>query len=869
MYGGHGSSGSHVHIIDGSMYGGHGSSGSHVHVVDGDHAYWIAGHTGHDGHWMDGHWSTSGGQDGMYVPGHGYWIVGHSEHGQWVEGHWSMHAGGSHVHIVDGATGYWIAGHSAADGQWVPAHWSTQPGEAVAYVAGHGYWVAGHTGQDGQSVDGHWVMTSTGHMISGGHAISDEAPEHIIEKNYYTYHTKTHVIHDPVKVPGRVISKTVKVPAEPLYNCFQGYHSWMKTLWKEDQQKYCCYKYKRSCVTKTLTQYHYHTVVHNKEIPVPVPHAVPVPMAPPAPEVIKVPVRMPPPPRKVIKVPVPVMVPGPEPEVETKIIKYPKPVPVPVTIHREKDIPTPVKHTKIVHFDVPVPSPPKVVYHDVKVNSYAYECEDGLSDWKDAWSHSKRLYCCWKTKVGCPHSHTVVHTKYIYHTKEVPRKVNLPPKIIYKEVTEEEHHKEVHLDCHSGYSNWYYGWSSFKKDWCCSHEQLGCPGTWKGFAHGHAHGHWEAHGHIEAHGHGHVGIATGRIYDCQAGFNNWLHGWSDSKKHWCCQKESKGCVPYNSCDDDLGSWSSKKQEWCCGNFQKGCPHTTLSPLGCDAPCTLHGETSVCKARIHWTANNVFQTHGNPCALAYSKVQVECDVCRACSIAAAGCEVSGGAGSEPYDCNAALNNFFRAWSPEKKKWCCGNKYKGCEGNSPPGVDPGAGMMWKHVQVNGYWTWVVAGAAGGGAAGGAAGGGVASLPYDCHVGLVNWKIGWSDPKKGWCCTHQKLGCPGMGGGGGGGAVTTHSYHVHYSSGGGGGGGGGAAGGGSWHSGGGSWHSGGGSWSSSGGVTHHYHVHHDVHVIHHNRRLGDLDGPGFDCTAANGSAWPQEKRDFCCKQDPSLCE
>ena len=25
---------------------------------------------------------------------------------------------------------------------------------------------------------------------------------------------------------------------------------------------------------------------------------------------------------------------------------------------------------------------------------------------QDVWSHSKRLYCCWKTKVGCPHSHT-------------------------------------------------------------------------------------------------------------------------------------------------------------------------------------------------------------------------------------------------------------------------------------------------------------------------------------------------------------------------------------------------------------------------------------------------------------------------------
>ncbi|CAJ1358407.1 unnamed protein product, partial [Effrenium voratum] len=153
------------------------------------------------------------------------------------------------------------------------------------------------------------------------------------------------------------------------------------------------------------------------------------------------------------------------------------------------------------------------------------------------------------------------------------------------------------------------------------------------------------------------------------------------------------------------------------------------------------------------------------------------------------------------------------------------------------------------------------------------------YDCDAGFNNWKYGWSSPKKTWCCAHENKGCPGTWTGSGltktivtgvtthhgqydgdygdyghyhyghgghysdGGSypgATTHSYHVHYSSGG-GGGGGGAAGGGSWHSGGGSWHSGGGSWSSSGGVTHHYHVHHDVHVIHDNRGLDDLDGPG----------------------------
>ena len=57
-----------------------------------------------------------------------------------------------------------------------------------------------------------------------------------------------------------------------------------------------------------------------------------------------------------------------------------------------------------------------------------------------------------------------------------------------------------------------------------------------------------------------------------------------------------------------------------------------------------------------------QFHGrdNACALSYSQVQVECDICRGCSIEAAGCSVAHVATSEPYDCDAALNNFFRAW-----------------------------------------------------------------------------------------------------------------------------------------------------------------------------------------------------------------
>lgn len=657
-------------------------------------------------------------------------------------------------------------------------------------------------------------------------------PKHIIEKNFYSVKTKTHVVHDPVHIPGPTIHKTLTEPAEPLYNCFSGYHNW-KSLWTPDQKKYCCYKFSRACQSKTIQHVRYHTVVQNKNVPVPVPKPIPIHLPPPAPEVIKVPVHLPPPPRKVVKVPYPVPGTPPEPKVITKVIKYNKRVPVPVVVHKTEKIPVPVKRTKIVKVKVPVPSPPKIVYKKVKVMSHPYDCKEGLHSWQDVWSHSKRLYCCWKTKVGCPHSHTVYHTKTIYHTKIVPRKVHLPPKIIYKDITI---HQKLAIDCNSGKSNWYYGWSTYKKTYCCDKAKIGCPGTWHGFMHGHGEFHME-----------HVGHATGHIYDCKAGFSNWLHGWSDSKKTWCCDKEQRGCVKFHCDHKDVGSWSSDKRDWCCGNFQKGCAATTLSPKGCATDCIVNGESRTCQERIDWASKHKFGVHENACELAYSSIQVECDVCRSCSVQAAGCTVHAVA-QDPYDCNAALNNFFRAWSPPKKQWCCSNRGKGCEGNSPPSVDPGAGMVWKHVQVNGFWTWVVAGAAGGGGAM------PPSLPYACNVGVVNWKIGWSSPKKAWCCKHNNVGCPGQAGGDGGASshVTVHYSHGGTAAGGAAGGAAGASG--SWSS----------SWHSSGG--HVTEVHHEYHTVHHDRRLG-----GFDCAAGRASRayWPQEKKDYCCKQDSGLCD
>ncbi|CAJ1341874.1 unnamed protein product [Effrenium voratum] len=141
-------------------------------------------------------------------------------------------------------------------------------------------------------------------------------------------------------------------------------------------------------------------------------------------------------------------------------------------------------------------------------------------------------------------------------------------------------------------------------------------------------------------------------YDCAAGVSNWEQGWSAHKKDFCCKTSGhKFCVEYHCRGEGAGavhSWSKDKSDFCCGHFQVGCPATTLSPLGCEAQCTVNGETSTCNARIQWAQENSFSGKSNACNLAYSQIQVECDVCRACSVQAAGCGVQG-PGSEPFDC----------------------------------------------------------------------------------------------------------------------------------------------------------------------------------------------------------------------------
>ncbi|OLP93535.1 hypothetical protein AK812_SmicGene24557 [Symbiodinium microadriaticum] len=513
-----------------------------------------------------------------------------------------------------------------------------------------------------------------------------------------------------------------------------------------------------------------------------------------------------------------------------------------------------------------------LIYVAVQKPNAHYECFNGGDYDHEMWSAAHKRWCCYKYKEGCPkqvvdrniyHHVTkiqklhvpvpvqIIHNiPQVYHVpsppkyvhvpvpgpkihkvtinKDVPYPVKEPPQVItvkkpytvkvpghYVDVPVPSpphivnkykyHYVTVHdydarhrsngavrtstwaaQDCHAGLSNWYHGWSHVKKSWCCVVHTI--------------------MGHHAGHG----------GYDCDAGYSNWEHGWPQP------------------CD------------YCCGHFQIACAATTLSPLGCDAPCTLHGDTSTCKQRIGWSMEHTFDGKENACGLAYSAVQVECDVCRACTIQEAGCGDQG---------NAALGNWpwprCRAWSPEKKVWCCQNEQKGCQNpDTPPDCDAGAGMVWKHlgsrasshgkVFVSNHWTWqashgvrfVV------GNARAAFGRPLAQLGHGM-VGAEEDVVPALPPSVDGhgCCSHEKVGCPGYhyagAGGGGQTVVTTHTVV----SGGGGGSFGGAY----------SFHGHPPSAAGSGMMWH--------WVVHTHGNLP------FDCFAGITAGWSGGKKHFCC--------
>lgn len=227
---------------------------------------------------------------------------------------------------------------------------------------------------------------------------------------------------------------------------------------------------------------------------------------------------------------------------------------------------------------------------------------------------------------------------------------------------------------------------------------------------------------------------------------------------------------------------------------------------CNEQCEVDGFYSSCQDRIQTAARSIYDRSPNACSLALAKVQLQCDVCRSCSMEQLKCSaplpVSG-----QYDCSLSYNSWqatwsdakkswcclheqkacvdfdcsrpatnARAWGAEKRSWCCTHQGKACEGPTPPSTQPANGFVWRKAQYGDYSTWeqvkvvaeyppypapkgyiwqhrdsagqlkwlLVQEVSG------------QSMPYDCNAGLHELRLGWSASKKAWCCLQKGIAC-----------------------------------------------------------------------------------------------------------------
>jgi len=193
-------------------------------------------------------------------------------------------------------------------------------------------------------------------------------------------------------------------------------------------------------------------------------------------------------------------------------------------------------------------------------------------------------------------------------------------------------------------------WSQAQKDWCCEHEQAGCPPGAASTTAG--------------------PVTTALPWNCEGGF-----------------------VP-------ISSWSAEQITWCCINKQIGCPPTTTGPpsptptpaatttplQGCDAPCTLAGAQDTCRVQMARHAAGEFKEQAQPCAISQQWVIKQCPACKACPPCTDATPTPQvGYDSMPFDCNAGYDNWELGWAQAQKAWCCQNTGRACA--SAPGA---AGM-----------------------------------------------------------------------------------------------------------------------------------------------------------------------------------
>lgn len=219
-------------------------------------------------------------------------------------------------------------------------------------------------------------------------------------------------------------------------------------------------------------------------------------------------------------------------------------------------------------------------------------------------------------------------------------------------------------------------------------------------------------------------------------------GWSDEQVRKCRAAEENH-EPHKCHEGSSDTWSQEKFEFCCVIKGIGCPqedplgtvrlrrHTrnrndweddasqdTLDGSSPDKPRPQEGEEALHFDCAHEDKGDWHTTKRMWC----------------CEKWGLGCEELGN-----FNCNSGFWNWRKGWSVQKKEYCCKHEKKGCddrlydcsEDTDRLSVDAVKWCCDKHKYSK-------------------------ACPFDCQQGLKEWKTGFSDDKKSWCCKHERLAC-----------------------------------------------------------------------------------------------------------------
>jgi len=229
------------------------------------------------------------------------------------------------------------------------------------------------------------------------------------------------------------------------------------------------------------------------------------------------------------------------------------------------------------------------------------------------------------------------------------------------------------FDCDAALHNFHKAWSVTKKKWCCTIQLKGCEGEGEPKISAGEGMKWE---HVQTDGYWSWEVVPVESYDCLAALGNFHLAWSPKKKSWCCFNKHVGCEGDSPPSVSAGEGMAWKRVEVNGAWFWEAVHSSVS-----APPFFTSTPS------------------------------------------------------PFDCESALQNHYRAWSPLKKKYCCQEEKKGCEGEAPPSIHAGEGKMWKRVDTDGFKSWQVV-----------------DLEFDCYDGGADW----SSEQEDWCCKTSDKGC-----------------------------------------------------------------------------------------------------------------